>query len=89
MNYKTILYAPYGVVATISLNRPERLNTIVPAMPDGLESAVDVANEDGSIKVIILRGIGRGFCAGFDFGPEFQAGYSEAFSSDGAWDPGK
>ena len=40
MSYETLLYAVDGPIATITLNRPERLNTIVPPMPDELEDAV-------------------------------------------------
>lgn len=89
MAYDTILYDTDGAIATITLNRPERLNTIVPPMPEELESAVLAANRDPSVKVIILRGAGRAFCAGFDFGPAFVDGYSEALTTDGQWDPGK
>jgi enoyl-CoA hydratase len=56
MTYQTILYATDGPVATISLNRPERLNTIVPPMPEELGSGVDEANLDQAIKVIVSRG---------------------------------
>ena len=41
--YETLLYDVDGAVATITLNRPERLNTIVPPMPDEIETAVDAA----------------------------------------------
>ena len=40
MDFETILYAVDGPVATITLNRPEQLNTIVPPMPDEVEAAV-------------------------------------------------
>ena len=46
MPYETILYDCDGAVATITLNRPQRLNTIVPPMPDELEDAVIAANRD-------------------------------------------
>lgn len=72
MPYETLLYDTQGVVATITLNRPERLNTIVPPMPDELESAVHEAVADTAVKVIVLRGAGRSFCAGFDFGGGFH-----------------
>ena len=62
MDYQTILYSTDDAVATISLNRPERLNTIVPPMPEEIATAVDTANLDNDIKVIVLRGIGRSFC---------------------------
>ena len=88
MKFETLLYATDGPICTITLNRPERLNTIVPPMPDEIEAAMIQANRDPNIRVIVLRGAGRSFCAGFDFGDDF-AGYAEEFSTDGQWDPGK
>jgi enoyl-CoA hydratase len=88
MPYETLLYDTTDTVATITLNRPERLNTIVPPMPQELEGAVNRAVADPSIKVIVLRGAGRAFCAGFDFGGGFHH-WDEALTTDGAWDPGK
>ena len=67
MSYQTLLYDSADAVATITLNRPDRLNTIVPPMPDELEAAVRRALDDENVKVIALRGAGRAFCAGFDF----------------------
>jgi enoyl-CoA hydratase len=87
-SYETILYAVSGAVATITLNRPERLNTIVPPMPDEVEAAVGRAIRDDAVKVIVVRGAGRAFCAGYDFGGGFEH-WGEAVSTDGRWDPGK
>ncbi|MBV9515063.1 MAG: crotonase/enoyl-CoA hydratase family protein [Mycobacteriaceae bacterium] len=87
MSYQTILYATDGPIARITLNRPEQLNTIVAPMPDEVESAVHTAVRDDAVKVIILRGAGRAFCAGYDFGGGFR--YGELLSTDGRWDPGK
>ena len=89
MDYQTILYSADDAIATISLNRPERLNTIVPPMPEEIAAAVDSANLDSDVKVIVLRGIGHSFCAVFDFGPEFETGYGDQLSTEGNWDPGK
>jgi enoyl-CoA hydratase len=86
--YETIVYATDGPVATITLNRPEQLNTIVPPMPDEVEHAVAVATGDAEVKVIVLRGAGRAFCAGYDFGGGFKH-WGEALETDGRWDPGK
>jgi enoyl-CoA hydratase len=86
--YETILYAVDGAVATITLNRPERLNTIVPRMPDEVEDAVAAATKDPEVKVIVVRGAGRAFCAGYDFGGGFHQ-WDEGITTDGAWDPGK
>ena len=88
MTYQTILYAADGPIATITLNRPAELNTIVPPMPDEVDDAVTTAVRDASIKVIVLRGAGRAFCAGYNFGGGFQYGV-DAFTTDGRWDPGK
>ena len=52
MKFQTILYETDAPVATITLNRPERLNTIVPPMPDELEQAVGAANQDDDVRVI-------------------------------------
>jgi len=87
-DYETILYATDGPVARITLNRPERLNTIVPPMPDDVEDAIAVATRDPEVKVIVLRGAGRAFCAGYDFGGGFRH-WNEGITTDGAWDPGK
>jgi enoyl-CoA hydratase len=88
MPYQTLLYETESAIATITLNRPERLNTIVPPMPDELQDAVERASLDGAVKVIVLRGAGRAFCAGFDFGGGFHH-WDEDMTTDGRWDPGK
>ncbi len=88
MNFETLTYAVADQIATITLNRPERLNTIVPPMPDELEAAVHRASVDPEVKVIVLRGAGRAFCAGFDFGGGFHH-WDAGITTDGAWDPGK
>ncbi len=86
--FETLLYTTRDAVATITLNRPEQLNTIVPPMPDEIETAVGLADRDPAIKVIVLRGAGRAFCGGYDFGGGFQH-WGEAMNTDGRWDPGK
>jgi enoyl-CoA hydratase len=88
MSYETLLYETDGAIATVTLNRPERLNTIVPPMPDELGNAIERAVADAQVKVIVLRGAGRAFCAGFDFGGGFHH-WDEDLTSNGAWDPGK
>ena len=88
MSYETLLYDVEGPIATITLNRPDRLNTIVPPMPDEIEAAVYAAVADDEVKVIVLRGAGRAFCAGFDLGGGFHH-WDEGLTTDGKWDPGK
>jgi enoyl-CoA hydratase len=88
MPYETLLYGVEEQVATITLNRPEALNTIVPPMPDEVEAAVNAAVRDHGVKVIVVRGAGRAFCAGYDFGGGFHHWDAE-ITTDGRWDPGK
>jgi enoyl-CoA hydratase len=57
-------------------------------MPDELEQAVAAANRDPEVRVLVLRGAGRGFCAGFDFSAGL-AHWSDALSTGGRWDPGR
>ena len=59
-------YSKRGALAFITLNRPERLNAIGLGMTAGLRDAVVEANADGDVRVIILLGAGRSFCAGDD-----------------------
>lgn len=61
------LYRTSGAIATITLNRPEKYNTLRPSLLEELDAALRAANNDDSIKVIILEGAGDAFCAGFDF----------------------
>jgi enoyl-CoA hydratase/carnithine racemase len=64
--YQEILYAVEDPVATITLNRPERLNAWTDRMGDELRHAIARAESDKSVVGIVLTGAGRGFCAGAD-----------------------
>src|SRR3954464_12659864 len=86
--FETVLYTTEPPVATITLNRPDALNTIVPPMPDELEAAVGLAERDPAVKVIVLRGAGRAFCGGYDFSGGLEH-WSDPITTDGQWDPGK
>jgi enoyl-CoA hydratase len=88
MTYETLLYDTDGPIATVTLNRPDSLNTIVPPMPDEVEAAVNSAVRDPAVKVIVIRGAGRAFCAGYDFGGGFHH-WDEMLTDDGEWNPGK
>ena len=72
MAFETLVYSSDGPIATITLNRPNELNTIVPPCRTSLKAAINLAVKDPSIKVIILRGAGRSFCAGYDFSKGFH-----------------
>lgn len=88
MSYETLVYTTDGAIATITLNRPEDLNTIVPPMTDELEAAVAEAVRDHAVKVIVLRGAGRAFCAGFNFSSGFHH-WDDGLTTKGGWDAGK
>jgi enoyl-CoA hydratase len=82
----TVLYEAADGVATLTLNRPERLNTIVPALIEDLVGGLRRARDADDVRAIRLRGAGRVFCAGYDidWGAEL-----EVREADGAepWDP--
>ena len=66
MNYETIKYEIDNNILTITLNRPDKLNAFTGQMMDELISAFDSAGKDDEVRVIIVTGEGRGFCAGAD-----------------------
>ncbi len=88
MELETLRYEVEDRVATVTLNRPERLNTIVPPMPEEFERCIREAAGDDAVKVVVVRGAGRSFCAGYDFADGFHH-WDEAMMTDGEWDPGK
>lgn len=65
-DYTDLLYEVADGIATITLNRPERLNAITIPMLTSLSGALREADLDRQVRVIILTGAGRGFCAGLD-----------------------
>lgn len=66
MANQEILYAVADRVARITLNRPEKLNAWTATMEQEVRSAIEEAERDGQVRVIVLTGGGRGFCAGAD-----------------------
>ncbi len=90
MSFETILYDAKDRIATITLNRPEKFNTIRPPMPEEIERAVIQANADAEVRVIVLKGAGKAFCAGFDFADNLEH-FKEwgGTPGSGLWDPGK
>jgi enoyl-CoA hydratase/carnithine racemase len=66
MNYNTIILTREDGIATITLNRPERLNALSAEMGKELRDAIEVVKNDLESRVLVLTGAGRGFCAGED-----------------------
>jgi enoyl-CoA hydratase/carnithine racemase len=87
-----IRYEVADGVATITLNRPDRLNAFTPTMACELIAAFDEVDADDEVRVVVLTGEGRGFCAGadlaegadtFNAGTGSLVGYEEAGTIDG------
>jgi enoyl-CoA hydratase/carnithine racemase len=64
--WKEIIYTVQDRVATITLNRPEKLNAWTAVMADELREALATAEADEGVRAIIITGAGRGFCSGAD-----------------------
>ena len=68
MASETILYAVNDGIATITLSRPEKLNALTVAMIREFIDALDQADEDDSVRAVVVTGSGRAFCPGAVFG---------------------
>lgn len=64
--YESILYGVEDGIATITMNRPDKLNAYTTEMGDEVYTAFGKAREDDAVRAVILTGAGRGFCAGVD-----------------------
>ena len=76
-------------VATITLNRPDRLNAIDDEMPGEIRAAVEQANADDAVRVIVLQGAGRAFCAGYDLQASAEDDGGSRWAQGPVWDPVK
>lgn len=74
MTYETILFEQDGGALKITLNRPDKLNAFTDTMLDELIDAFNRANDDVNIRVVVLAGAGRGFCAGQDLASAVERG---------------
>ncbi|MDP6392475.1 MAG: crotonase/enoyl-CoA hydratase family protein [Arenicellales bacterium] len=84
-----ILYERDGRLARITLNRPEALNAIDSAIPALLQGAVERANDDPAVRVIVLSGRGKAFCAGYDLNAYAESPGTNPGIQDMPWDPMK
>ncbi len=95
MSFQNILYSVDDGIATITLNRPDKLNAVSEAMIDEIIAALDCADADDDVRVVVVRANGRLFCAGadlsqgagtFDYGSHAPAGPSSPVRPDGSID---
>jgi len=89
MNFSTLLYDVRDAKAYLTLNRPDRLNAINDEMPGEIRAAVEAANSDDDVRVIVVQGAGRAFCAGYDL-KEFAEGQlagNTRWRQTKPWDP--
>ena len=82
MNFETISYETEGPLAWLTLNRPDKLNAINSVMVAELNTALDLAERDNEIRVIMLKGEGRAFSAGFDLAMDSDANDTEALRQE-------
>jgi enoyl-CoA hydratase len=81
----TVLYEAADAVATLTLNRPERLNAITPQLVEDFDAALARALDDDEVRVVRLRGAGSAFCAGYDIGWGSES--MQAAEAGAPWDP--
>ena len=82
MEFEQIRYETADGVATITLNRPERMNAFTPRMIAEWAQALEAARTDADVRAVIVTGEGRGFCAGADL--RGGSDLSEGVRSDGS-----
>jgi enoyl-CoA hydratase len=80
-----LLYESAHGVATLTLNRPDRLNAVTPGLIELLDCALARAQADEQVRVIRLRGAGRAFCSGYDL--DWATEQMNAIDARGPWDP--
>jgi enoyl-CoA hydratase len=85
--FSSLVYRVSKRIATITLNRPERLNAIDAAMPGEIAAAVDAADADDRVHVIVLEGAGDAFCAGYDLKFYAEGDAGSVYTQPMPWDP--
>jgi enoyl-CoA hydratase len=82
-----VLYEEDGSLAYVTLNRPEKLNTLNGALLEGFSQAIDQAAASEAVRAIILRGAGRAFSGGYDLNPSGARVAAPVNRPNRRWDP--
>ena len=82
----TVTFGKTGRIGRITLNRPARLNAINDDLPRDLQAAVEAADQDRDIHVMVLSGAGDAFCAGYDLA-HYAQDPNNPMTQDMPWDP--
>ncbi len=77
MKFETIIYETGSRLATITLNRPDKFNALSIEMQKEIVAAIRAAEADSDIRVIIIKGAGKGFSAGYDIDPNSTVAYRD------------
>ena len=89
----TVRYEERDAIAIITLNRPEKLNTLTESVVQGVADGIDAATASANVRAVVLRGEGRVFTAGYDLVADAAGGWQSPYdapsveSRAGAWDP--
>jgi enoyl-CoA hydratase len=91
-----VLYEERDAIAIVTLNRPEKMNTLTAAMIDGVGEAIDRATASRAVRAVVLRGAGRALTGGYDLDPakgDLYHDWPRPYAApapeprEGAWDP--
>jgi len=88
-----VRYEERDAIAILTLDRPEKLNTLTDAVVQGVADGIDAATHSRQVRAIVLRGEGRVFTAGYDLTAGGAGGWESPYDApgptprDGAWDP--
>jgi enoyl-CoA hydratase len=89
----SVRYEERDAIAIITIDRPEKLNTLTEYVVQGVADGIDAATASPDVRAVVLRGEGRVFTAGYDLTGGAESGWSNPYdapsvtSRDGAWDP--
>ncbi len=83
MEYKTIILEKKENIATITLNRPQKMNAVSPTMNNELEDALLSSDRDDETRVVVITATGRAFCSGIDVRESFQTRIDKREAGEG------